>query len=104
MLKKLQDNLAGVAALIGVVVAIGGGFTVYGQLSEKINNLEGINLDPLLKEVASQNVKIATIEEKLNTLGEEHGHTQILINKKEIELMKNTIEEIKTKSSNPLAN
>ena len=34
----------------------------------------------------------------------EHSHTTTLINKKEIELLKVQIEEIKVKSSNPLAN
>ena len=34
----------------------------------------------------------------------EHGHTEYLINKKEIELLQVQIEEIKVKSSNPLAN
>ena len=57
MIKKLQDNLTSVAAIIGVVVAIGGGFTVYGQIQEKLNNLEDINLDPIVKEIAQQNVK-----------------------------------------------
>jgi hypothetical protein len=33
----------------------------------------------------------------------EHGHTKILINSKEIELLKNQIQELKTLSDNPLA-
>ena len=100
---KIKNQLAGVAALIGVVGAIGAGFVTYGQMQEKISNLEGLNLDPIIKEIAEQNVKIATIEEKLSALGEEHGHTTMLINKKEIELLKNQMEELKILGSNPLA-
>ena len=37
---KLKDQLAGIAALIAAVVAIGGGFAKYGELNEKINVLE----------------------------------------------------------------
>ena len=64
--------------------------------------------------------EIAVLEEKVTALenkdlshshevGEhehntEHGHTKILVNEKEIELIKNQIEELKVKSSNPLAN
>lgn len=99
---KIKNQLAGVAALIGVVGAIGAGFVTYGQMQEKIANLEGLNLDPIIKEIAQQNVKIATIEEKL-VGANEHGHTTILINKKEIELIKNQIEELKLSNNNPLA-
>ena len=34
---------------------------------------------------------------------EEHGHTKILINEKQIELIKNQIQELKERSDNPLA-
>jgi len=37
---NLKDQLAGIAALIAAVVAIGGGFAKYGELTEKINALE----------------------------------------------------------------
>jgi hypothetical protein len=36
---KLKDQLAGIAALIAAVVAIGGGFAKYGELNERINTL-----------------------------------------------------------------
>ena len=36
---KLKDQLAGIAALIAAVVAIGGGFATYGKLTEKISVL-----------------------------------------------------------------
>ena len=34
----------------------------------------------------------------------EHGHTKILVNEKEIDLLQVQIEEIKVSTSNPLAN
>mgnify|MGYP003671598947 FL=1 len=34
----------------------------------------------------------------------EHGHTKILVNEKEIDLLQVQIEEIKEATSNPLAN
>ena len=35
---------------------------------------------------------------------DEHGHTEYLINKKEIELLQVQMEELKVSTSNPLAN
>ena len=35
MLDKLKDNLASIAALIAAVVAIGGGFVKYGEITTK---------------------------------------------------------------------
>ena len=62
--------------------------------------------------------EIAVLEEKVNALEtadtshthevgehkhEEHGHTKILINEKQIEIIKNQIQELKERSDNPLA-
>jgi hypothetical protein len=100
---KLKDQLAGIAALIAAVVAIGGGFAKYGELNERINTLTE----------ASKTVDlsiVAVLEEKVTKLSDEiqgatgHGHTKILINEKQIELLKVQIEELKASSSNPLAN
>jgi|TARA_B110001452_G_C15024159_1_gene357948 outer membrane murein-binding lipoprotein Lpp len=93
---KLKDQLAGIAALIAAVVAIGGGFATYGKLTEKINVLES-------RSTTDYSAQIAVLEEKVEALSVKHGHMNIQINKKEIELLKVQIEEIKVKSSNPLA-
>ena len=110
---KIKNQLAGVAALLGVIAAIGGGFVKYGEIVTKLDALEGasggVDFSP----------QIAVLEEKVNALenadtshthevGEhkhdtEHGHTKILVNEKEIELIKNQIQELKLKSDNPLA-
>ena len=36
---KLKDQLAGIAALIAAIVAIGGGFVKYGEITTKLDAL-----------------------------------------------------------------
>ena len=101
---KLKDQLAGIAALIAAVVAIGGGFAKYGELTEKINMLEEASKTVDTSIVAVLEEKIAQLESHEHEHEHEHGHTKILVNEKEIELLKVQIEEIKVSTSNPLAN
>ena len=104
---KIKNQLAGVAALLGVIAAIGGGFVKYGEIVTKLDALEGASGG------VDWSSQIAVLEEKVNALenadtshthevGEhkhdtEHGHTKILVNEKEIELIKNQIQELKLK-------
>ena len=112
---KIKGQLAGVAALLGVIAAIGGGFVKYGEITTKLEVLEGASKGVDMSFLS----EIKVLEEKVNKLEnadtshthevgdhkhEEHSHTVSLINKKEIDLLKIQIEEIKVKSSNPLAN
>ena len=94
---KIKNQLAGVAALLGVIAAIGGGFVKYGEITTKLDALENAS-------GTDWSAQIAVLEEKVNALSADHGHTKILVNEKEIELLKVQIEELKVKSSNPLAN
>ncbi len=110
---KLQDQLAGIAALIAAIVAIGGGFVKYGEIVTKLDAIEGASGGK------DWSAEIAVLEEKVNALENvdtshshklvehehpvEHSHTATLINKKEIELIKVQIEELKVSTSNPLA-
>jgi len=94
---KIKNQLAGVAALLGVIAAIGGGFVKYGEITTKLDALESAG-------GTDWSAQIAVLEEKVNALSVDHGHTKILVNEKEIELLKVQIEEIKVKASNPLAN
>ena len=94
---KIKNQLAGVAALLGVIAAIGGGFVKYGEITTKLDALESAG-------GTDWSAQIAVLEEKVNALSVDHDHVNIEINKKEIELLKVQIEEIKVKSSNPLAN
>jgi len=109
-MKNLKDQLAGIAALIAAIIAIGGGFVKYGEVMTKIDVLEnaskGIDMSFLseikvLEEKVSklENADTSHVHEK-----EEHSHMVGQINKKEIELLKVQIEEIKISTSNPLAN
>ena len=92
---KIKDQLAGIAALIAAIVAIGGGFTKYGEITTRLNEIEG-------RSSVDYSAEIAVLEEKVNALSTEHGHTKILVNEKEIQLLKVQIEEIKISTSNPL--
>ena len=98
-MKNLKDQLAGIAALIAAIVAIGGGFVKYGEVMTKIDVLENasktVDID--------YSAQIAVLEEKVTALGEKHSHTKMLVNSKEIELLKVQIEEIKVSTSNPLS-
>ena len=82
---KLKEQLAGIAALIGVLGAIGAGFVKYGEMQEQLSSLGALDIDPLVKEIAGQNVKISVLE---NT----------------IEVLELEIKELKASSKNPLAN
>ena len=100
---KLKDQLAGIAALIAAVVAIGGGFATYGKLTEKISVLESKSTTDYSAQIAVLEEKVAAIESHEHNMAE-HGHTKILVNEKQIELLGIQIEEIKVSTSNPLAN
>ena len=102
-MKNLKDQLAGIAALIAAIIAIGGGFVKYGEITTRLDGLtnasKGIDMSFLSE--------IKVLEEKVKTLEgaeTEHGHTKMLVNAAEIKLLKVQIEEIKISTSNPLAN
>ena len=115
---KLKDQLAGIAALIAAIVAIGGGFVKYGEIVTKLDAIEA--REETTVDTSTIESSIAVLEEKVNKLenmdtshnhelvkhehDNEHGHTEYLINKKEIELLQVQIEELKVSTSNPLAN
>ena len=110
---KLKDQLAGIAALIAAIVAIGGGFVKYGEIVTKLDAIEnasgGTDWSPQIavleeKVSALENVDTSHTHEVGEHKHEEHSHTVTLINKKEIELLKVQIEEIKVSTKNPLSN
>ena len=98
---KLKDQLAGIAALIAAIVAIGGGFVKYGEITTKLDALEqitGPNLAPITKRIDDTQLSLSiTTEDMLENVGE------IKVLQKEIELLKLQIEEIKISTSNPLS-
>ena len=106
---KLKDQLAGIAALIAAIVAIGGGFVKYGEITTKLDTLAGTSQSidmSFLSEIEVLKEKVAKLE-SVDTTHEHpvaHDHTKSLVNAKEIELLKVQIEEIKVSTSNPLSN
>jgi len=106
---KIKNQLAGVAALLGVIAAIGGGFVKYGEIVTKLDALESASGGK------DWSAEIAVLEEKVTALenadtshthdtSHSHDDTAIKIVEKEIELLKVQLEEIKVSTSNPLAN
>jgi len=106
---NIKDQLAGIAALIAAIVAIGGGFVKYGEVMTKLEVLEGASKSidmSFLSEIKVLEEKVAKLE-SVDTSHEHpvtHDHTKSLVNAKEIELLKVQIEEIKVSTSNPLSN
>ena len=92
---NLKDQLAGIAALVAAIVAIGGGFVKYGEITTKLDALSEVSapdLTPLAQEIGNVNKSMAD------------NQTDIAVLSKEIELLKIQIEEIKVSTSNPLSN
>ena len=97
MVKKfnIKDQLAGIAALIAAIVAIGGGFVKYGEITTKLDALSEVSspdLTPLAQTIGNVNKSVAG------------NQTDIAVLQKEIELLKVQMEEIKVSTSNPLSN
>ena len=99
---KLKDQLAGIAALIAAIVAIGGGFVKYGEITTKLNTLSelsGPDLTPLAQQIGNNQKMIS------NNIGDISNNAKsAAVLAKEIELLKLQIEEIKVSTSNPLSN
>ena len=105
---KIKNQLAGVAALLGVIAAIGGGFVKYGEITTKLDALESAGDTDWSAPIAVLEEKVAALENADTTHSHDfdhtHDNTAVKVVEKEIELLKIQIEEIKVKSSNPLAN
>ena len=104
-MKNLKDQLAGIAAIIAAIVAIGSGFVKYGEITTKLAEIEGRSTTDYSAQIAVLEEKVAALE-SVDTSHEhpvDHSHTKPLVNSKEIELLKVQIEEIKVATSNPLS-
>ena len=77
--------MAGVAALIGVLGAIGAGFIKYGEVMSKLDSMEAFNPDPIIQSLGEDQKDIAVLE-------------------KTIQVLELEIQELKASSKNPLAN
>ena len=121
---NIKDQLAGIAALIAAIVAIGGGFVKYGQITTKLDAIEAreqvvIDTSEIESSIAVLQEKVTALENKKEVVVDLSGiesdissidsglaktKTKGLVNAKEIELLKIQIEEIKVSTSNPLTN
>ena len=111
MIDKLKDNLASIAALIAAVVAIGGGFVKYGEITTKLNSIEasqGTDLTPVHDKITeTKSDLIKQIDElkagvSKNKSDNADVNTKAQVNEKEIQLLKLQIQELNIKSQNPL--
>ena len=107
MIDKLKDNLASIAALVAAVVAIGGGFVKYGEITTKLNNIEanqGVDFAPIEKQIDELKDRIDGLSGAIgkNKSATNDVNTKAQVNEKEIQLLKLQIQEIQIKSSNPL--
>ena len=102
---SIKKNLTNIVVIIGLIGSIGAGFTKYGELTTRLAEIEGRSSTDYSAQIAVLEEKVAKLE-NIDTSHEheqeEHSHTTTLINKKEIELLKVKIEEIKASASNPL--
>ena len=105
---NLKDQLAGIAALIAAIVAIGGGFVKYGEITTKLDAIEAreetvVDTSGIESGIAVLQEKVAALENK-KEVDVSSINTQTKVNATEIELLKVQIEEIKVSTSNPLTN
>ena len=110
-MKNLKDQLAGIAALIAAIIAIGGGFVKYGEITTRLDTLtnasKGIDMSFLSEiKVLEEKVKALVNADTSHTHDTSHAHskTDIKVVEKEIELLKVQMEEIRIKNTNPLSN
>ena len=109
-MKNLKDQLAGIAALIAAIIAIGGGFVKYGEITTRLDGLtntsKGIDMS-FLAEIKVLEEKVSKLENADSSHSHDtshtHNNTAIKVVEKEIELLKVQIEEIKVSTSNPLS-
>ena len=86
---NLKDQLAGIAALIAAIVAIGGGFVKYGEITTKLDSLSSMEAG-------------VEIEENSGRIIDNQQSIKVL--QTEMELLKVRMKELKEISSNPLGN
>ena len=116
-MEKLKNNLAGIVSLIGVVGAIGAGFTTYGQLIANIESLEEKVSELSARQyVINETVDLTDTNDKINDnyestldriadikqkLSDNKNNLEII--KTRLDLIDAQLEGIKNANKNPLA-
>ena len=91
--KNNIDMIKSWIPIIGVVIALGGGFIKYGEIKTQLKSLSEMSapdLTPLAKAIGDNKQFIS------------NNMTDLAVLEKEIELLKLQLEEIKVNTSNPL--
>ena len=113
MVKNIKDNLTNIVVVLGLIASIGAGFTKFAKMestSEQLSSatapdITGIETNGFA--ITDNSTDIAVIKQKLETHGHNNDHahdnTDIKILKKEIEVLKLEIQELKEASKNPLS-
>ena len=92
---NLKDQLAGIAALIAAIVAIGGGFVKYGEITTKLDALEA--REQSVVDTSGIESSVAVLEEKVTKL---EGKKAVVIDLSGIESQTAVLEEKVSKLEN----
>jgi len=113
MVKNIKDNLTNIVVVLGLIASIGAGFTKFANMESTIEQLSSATAPDITGietngfAITDNSTDIAVIKEKLKTHGHNNDHahdnTDIKILKKEIEVLKLEIQELKEASKNPLS-
>ena len=90
---NLKDQLAGIAALIAAIVAIGGGFVKYGEVMTKLEVLEGASKSidmSFLSEIKVLEEKVAKLESKKQVIIDTSAiESSIAVLEEKVEVLEN---------------
>ena len=92
---NLKDQLAGIAALIAAIVAIGGGFVKYGEITTKLDAIEA--REQTVVDTSAIESSVAVLEEKVTKL---EGKKDIVVDLSGIESQIAVLEEKVSKLEN----
>ena len=92
---NLKDQLAGIAALIAAIVAIGGGFVKYGEITTKLDAIEA--REQVVVDTSAIESSVAVLEEKVTKL---EGKKDIVVDLSGIESQTAVLEEKVSKLEN----
>ena len=88
---NIKDQLAGIAALIAAIVAIGGGFVKYGEVMTKLNHLQKASMK--VDEVSIE--MVAVLQEKVKKL--ENKEDVVVDYSSEIAVIEEKVEKLENK-------
>jgi|3_EtaG_2_1085321.scaffolds.fasta_scaffold72121_2 hypothetical protein len=90
---NIKDQLAGIAALIAAIVAIGGGFVKYGEVMTKLEVLEGASKSidmSFLSEIKVLEEKVAKLESKKQVIIDTSAiESSIAVLEEKVEVLEN---------------